>query len=40
MTLKVKEKISTWFSGFSPLNMLMLFIAGVAYPARPYSWGS
>ena len=29
MTLKVKEKISTWFSGFSPLNMLMLFIAGV-----------
>ncbi len=27
--MTLKEKISTWFSGFSPLNMLMLFIAGV-----------
>ena len=27
--MALKEKISTWFSGFSPFNMFMIFIAGV-----------
>lgn len=31
--MAIKEKISTWFSGFSPLNMMMLFIAGVVNAA-------
>ncbi len=31
--MALKEKISTWFSGFSPFNMFMLFIAGVVNAA-------
>ena len=29
MKTDLREKIRAWFTGFSPLNMLMLFIAGV-----------
>ena len=31
--MALKEKISAWFSGFSPFNMFMLFIAGVVNAA-------